>query len=252
MGVGIYARAIFHNLGVVDDGLILIACTIGLLLLLAPWRRWGWHDRPWRTVALVLPLSRVVFEWNTISLLNLVVLAVFYAGVARRQRQFGWAYLSLLFLNWAGVNLLLQYYLTSPLWYAALVGLSILTAVQWDPYWQSAKQNRHYGRIVGSGTIAVTALVWHQPWLPIWLGLAIAILGLVFRVRAWLYVGTTTFLLTNAYQLLVLITEYPITKWAIGLVAGVLIITLAANFERSKEQIERALQHWLDRLQEWE
>jgi hypothetical protein len=252
MGVGIYARSIFRGLGVVDEGLILIACTIGLLLLLAPWRQWGWHDRPWRTVAIVLPLSRVVFEWNTISLLNLVVLAVFYAGVARRQRQFAWAYLSLLFINWAGVNLLLQYHLTSPLWYATLIGLSILVAVQWDPYWQSSKQNRHYGRILGSGTIAVTALVWHQPWLPIGIGLAIAILGLVFRVRAWLYVGTTAFLLTNVYQLLVLITEYPITKWAIGLLAGVLIITLAANFERRKEQIERALQHWLDRLQEWE
>jgi hypothetical protein len=31
-----------------------------------------------------------------------------------------------------------------------------------------------------------------------------------------------------------------------------LIITLAANFERRKEQIERALQHWLDRFQEWD
>jgi hypothetical protein len=252
LGVGVYARSIFQNLGIVDEGLILIACVVGLLVLLAPWRAWGWHDRPWRLVALVLPLSRVVFEWDRISLLNLVVLAIFYAGVARRQRQFSWAYLSLVFINWAGMRLLFQYQLTSPLWYAALVGLSILAAVQWDPYWQTSKQNRHAGRLLGSGTIAVTALLWHQPWLPIGIGLAIALMGLLLRVRAWLYVGTITFLLTNAYQLLVLITEYPITKWAIGLLAGVLIITLAANFERRKEQIERALQHWLDRLEEWQ
>ena len=51
---------------------------------------------------------------------------------------------------------------------------------------------------------------------------------------------------------IILITEYPITKWAIGLLAGVLIITLAANFERRKAQIERAIGYWLDRLQEWE
>jgi hypothetical protein len=252
LGVGIYARSIFQNLGVVDEGLILIACTIGLFVILAPWRQWGWDDRPWRLFALGLPLSRVVFELDRLSLLNLVVLAVFYAGVARRQRQFGWAYLSLGFINWAGMRLLFQYQLTSPLWYATLVGLSILAAVQWDPYWQNSRQNRHRGRIFGSGTIAVTALVWHQPWLPIGIGLAIAIVGIIFRVRAWLYVGTIAFLLTNTYQLLILITEYPITKWAIGLLAGVLIITLAANFERRKEQIERALQHWLDRLQEWE
>jgi hypothetical protein len=124
--------------------------------------------------------------------------------------------------------------------------------VQWDPYWQTSKQNRHYGRLLGSSTIAVTALVWHQPWLPIGIALAIGIIGLVLRVRAWFYIGTITFLLTNVYQLLILITEYPITKWAIGLFAGILIITLAANFERRKEQIEAAVKHWIDRLQEWQ
>ena len=251
LGVGVYARSIFQNLGVVDEGLITIACTIGLLVLLAPWKQWGWHDRPWRLVALILPLSRVVFEWDRISLLNLVVLAVFYVGVARRQRQFSWAYLSLVFINWAGMRLLFDYQLTSPLWYALLVGLSVLTAVQFDPYWHS-QQKRHYGRLVGSGLIAVTALVWHQPWLPIGIGLAIGIMGLLLRVRAWLYVGTMAFLLTNVYQLLVLVLEYPVTKWAIGLLAGVLFITLAANFEGRKEQMERALRHWLDRLEEWE
>jgi hypothetical protein len=252
LGVGVYARSIFQNLGVVDEGIILIACTIGLLLLLAPWRQWGWQDRPWRLVAFILPLSRVVFEYETISLLNLAVLAVFYAGVARRQRQFIWNYLSLIFVDWAAMRLLFQYHLTSPLAYAALIGLSILAVVQWDPYWQTSKQNRHYGRLLGTGTIAVTALVWHQPWLPIGIGLAIAIIGLLLKVRAWFYIGTITFLLTNVYQLLILITEYPITKWAIGLLAGILIITLAANFERRKEQIERAIKHWLDRLQEWQ
>ncbi len=252
MGVGIYARSIFQNLGIIDEGLILISCTIGLIILLAPWRQWGWQDRPWRMVALVLPLSRVVFESDRISLLNLAVLAVFYAGVSRRQKQFGWAYLSLIFINWAAIRLLFAYNLTSPLWYATSIGLSVLAAVQWDPYWQTSKQNRHYGRILGSSIIAITALVWHQPWLPIGIGLAIAICGIVLRVRAWLYIGTITFLLTNAYQLLILITEYPITKWAIGLLAGVLIITLAANFERRKEQIERAIGYWLDRFQEWD
>ena len=57
---------------------------------------------------------------------------------------------------------------------------------------------------------------------------------------------------TIVHSLINPITEYPITKWAIGLLAGVLIITLAANFERRKEQIKRALQRWLDRFQEWE
>lgn len=252
MGVGIYARSIFPNLGIFDEGLILISCIFGLLVLLAPWQQWGWQDRPWRLVALALPLFRVVFESDRISLLNLVVLAVFYAGISRHQKQFGWAYLSLTFLNWAAIRLLFESNLTSPIWFATSIGLSILAVVQYDPYWQTSKQNRHYGRVLGSGIIAITALVWHQPWLPIGIGIAIALCGMALRVRAWIYVGTITFLLTNAYQLLVLITEYPITKWAIGLLAGVLIITLAANFERRKAQIERAIGYWLDRFQEWE
>jgi hypothetical protein len=255
MGVGVYARSIFQGLGIVDSNLILLTCLIGLMLMLAPWSNWGWRDRPWRIVALVLPLSRVIFEWDYISLLNLAILATFYAGVARRQKQFGWAYLSLMFVNWAGMRLLWQYSLTSPIWYATMIGLSILAVVQWDPAWQKSRQSRHYGRLAGVGVIAVTALIWHvssQPWLPIGLGLAIGAAGLVWRVRAWLYVGTITFLLSNFYQLVILITERPVTKWAIGLFAGMLIIFLAANFEKRREQITLALQHWLDQLQEWQ
>jgi hypothetical protein len=255
MGVGVYARSIFQGLGIVDSNLILVTCLIGLMLMLAPWATWGWRDRPWRIVALVLPLSRVIFEWDDISLLNLAILATFYAGVARRQRQFAWAYLSLGFVNWAGMRLLWQYHLTSPIWYAVMLGLSILVAVQWDPAWQKSRQNRHYGRLAGVGVMAVTALIWHvssQPWIPIGLGLAIGAAGLVWRVRAWFYVGTMTFLLSNFYQLVILITERPVTKWAIGLFAGMLIIFLAANFEKRREQITKALQHWLDRLQEWQ
>jgi hypothetical protein len=252
MGVGIYARSIFQSLGVVDEGLILAACLTGLLVLLAPWSNWGWRDRPWRIAALTLPLLRLIFEWEYISLLNLVVLAIFYGGVARRERRFAWVYASLIFVNWAAFRLLTMYSLTAPIWYALMVGLSILVLVQWDPAWQKSRQNRHYGRLAGAGTIAVTALVWHQIWLPIILGVAIASAGLIWRIRAWLYVGTITFLLTNSYQLVVLITERPITKWAIGLFAGMLIIFLAANFEKRREQITLAVQHWLDRLQEWQ
>jgi hypothetical protein len=252
VGLGIYARSIFPSLGVVDEYLMPIACLVGILALLAPWQQWGWQDRPWRLAALILPLLRVVFELDRISLLNLVVLAVFYGGVARQQRQFRWAYLSLVFVNWAGLRLLLDYQLTSPFWYALLVGLSVLAAVQWDPYWQASPQKRHYGRLVGSGLIAGTALVWHQPWLPIGIGLAFGILGLRLRVRAWLYVGTIVFLLTNVYQLLVLVLEYPVTKWAIGLLAGVLFITIAANFEKRKEQMKRMWLHWLDLLDRWD
>jgi hypothetical protein len=86
-----------------------------------------WSDRPWRLVAVTLPLLRVVFEWGQTSLFNLVVLAVFYVGVSRQQRQFGWAYLSLVLINWAGLRLLFDYQLTSPLAYALFIGGTVIT-----------------------------------------------------------------------------------------------------------------------------
>ena len=61
-----------------------------------------------------------------------------------------------------------------------------------------------------------------------------------------------TFLLTVSYQLIILATEYRFTKWIFGLAAGVLIIAIAGNFERRREQIYTTVRNWLDKLQEWQ
>jgi hypothetical protein len=256
LGTGIYARSIFSSLGILDEFIVLAACIVCIGILLAPWSSWGWQDRPWQRVAIVLPLLRVVFVTEQISLLNLLIIASFYAGVAKRQHQFGWIYVSLLFVDWAAFRVLSLYHWQDPLWFATIAGISLLLSVQFDPYFQRTerRQSRHLARSIGSGAIAITALVIHQdlPLIPAGISLLLTLSGIALSIRAFLYVGTITLMLTANYQLIILITEYSFTKWIVGLIAGVLIIAIAGNFERRRDQISATIHNWLDRLQEWQ
>jgi hypothetical protein len=256
LGTGMYARSIFTNLGSFDEFIIVIACIVALAILVAPWTSWGWQDRPWQRVAVVLPILRVLFVPAHISLLNLLIIAGFYFGVAKRQNQFGWIYISLIFANWAAFRGLDYYQLRAPLWFAAIVGISLLISVQFDPFFRSTNQreNRHLARLIGSGAIAITALITHQnlPLIPAGISLLLTLLGIALSIRAFLYMGTITLMLTVSYQLIILATEYPFTKWIVGLAAGVLIIAIAGNFERRREQIYTTVRNWLDKLQEWQ
>lgn len=256
LGTGIYARSIFSSLGLFDEFLVFIACIVGIAILRSPWSSWGWQERPWQRVAVVLPLLRVVFVAEQISLLNLLVIASFYAGVAKRQQQFAWIYVSLMFIDWAAFRILNLYHLQDPLWFAAIAGISLLLSVQFDPYFRrrERRHHRHLARLIGSGAIALTALVIHQdlPLIPAGISLLLVLVGIALSIRAFLYLGTITLMLTASYQLMMLITEYSFTKWIVGAIAGVLIIAIAGNFERRREQIHTTVHHWLDRLQSWQ
>ncbi len=256
LGTGMYARSIFSSLGFFDELLILMACLGGLMMMLTPWSEWGWRDRPWQNIAIVLPLLRVIFVTEEISIWNLLLIASFYGAIAKRQKRFVWIYASLIFLNWAAFRVLALYELQDPLWFATILGISLLISVHFDPHFRprEQRQSRHLARLWASGTIAMVALVFHQnlPLLPAGISLFLVLGGIALSIRAFLYVGTITFLLTASYQLVILITEYSFTKWVVGLIAGVLIIAIAGNFERRREQIYTAISGWLDRLQEWQ
>jgi hypothetical protein len=256
LGTGMYARSIFSSMGILDESLILAACIFGLGIMLAPWSSWGWQNRPWQRIAVVLPLFRVLFVAEQISLWNLLVMASFYGAIAKRKRQFAWIYASLIFLDWAAFRLLASFELHDPLWFAAILGISLLVSVHFDPYFRSVpqRQSRHIARLWGSGAIAITALVFHQNWplLPAGISLLLVLGGIGLSIRAFLYMGTITLLLTASYQLVILIAEYSFTKWVVGLVAGIMIIAIAGNFERRREQIYTTVRDWFDRLQDWQ
>jgi hypothetical protein len=76
--------------------------------------------------------------------------------------------------------------------------------------------------------------------------------GLGLRVRAFFFVGKGIFLINVFYQLVVLIFDYPLIKWAIGLGFGIVFIWIAATFETRRDRIVAFVQHWLVQLQSWD
>jgi hypothetical protein len=107
---------------------------------------------------------------------------------------------------------------------------------------------------LGTGIIASAALWFdHQTGiLPGILSLVAIFAGLALRIRAFLYLGTFTFVANAFYQLVILISLYPLLKWIIGLLVGVSLLSIAGNFETRRTQLTSLLQNWLRDLQEWD
>ncbi|GAB4230697.1 MAG: hypothetical protein Kow0049_12730 [Stanieria sp.] len=135
-----------------------------------------------------------------------------------------------------------------------VIGLSCLYIAQFDLKLQTRQQLRHYFRLFGSGLICVVALILYQKTgiIPSAIALIFILAGLGLSIRAFLYIGTITFILTIIYQLIILIFTYSFLKWIVGLIAGIVAIAIAANFERKSIQITNTLQNYLAQLQQWQ
>ncbi|MCP2731630.1 DUF2157 domain-containing protein, partial [Limnofasciculus baicalensis] len=255
---GIYTRLTWTQLGILDPWRVIVSCGFAIFLYQIPWWRGGWNIIPWQRYAIVSPLLTVLTIWlkgDVISDLNLFAIASFYGWIAKCQVNLRWTYFSLFFVDWAIARYFDRLELTDPLWNAMLIGLSILYIAQIDPELQipAQRQTRHYLYLLGSGIICLVALLCHQDTgvIPAIISIIAIFAGLGVRVRAFLFVGTATFLLTTFYQLVVLSFRYPFSKWVIGLIVGILFISIAANFERRREQIISILQNWVAQLSRW-
>lgn len=252
----IFARWIWQVLVSLDPYFGLIATAIALIIYYLPWQQWGWELKPWRKITYSLPLVTAVLTASGISDFSLLSIAIFYSYLAFKQRTIRWSYLSIVMLNWLIFRFLERQNLTDILYYTSPVGLSILYLAQVDPKLQesSYRKIRHYLRILGSSIINVTALVFHQDLgiIPAVISLLTVLSGLGLKIRAFLFVGTITFVLTVFYQLVLLSFQYTLLKWIIGLVVGILLITIAANFERRREQMLNLLQNSLEQLSRWD
>jgi hypothetical protein len=252
----VYARLIWEQLSILDPFRIIIVCIFALLIYQIPWRSLGWELTPWHRFAMAIPALTTLTAIEDISYLSLLVVAAFYGRIAWRQREIRWTYVSLIFIDWAIARFLWEKSLTDILYYASIVGLSLLYIAQFDPTLSQPQQrnNRHILRLSGSGIICFIALLFHQETglTPTIISLVAIFLGLGLQIRAFLFIGTITFILTGFYQLIVLSFERPLAKWIIGLIAGIIFIVIAANFERRREAIMRIIQNWLERLTHWE
>ncbi|MGC1245646.1 MAG: hypothetical protein WA865_05490, partial [Spirulinaceae cyanobacterium] len=131
-----------------------------------------------------------------------------------------------------------------------VIGLSILYIAQFN----RQKTQRHHLRLIGTSLIAVVAVVFHQETglIPGIMGLTVTLLGLGLKIRAFLWVGTITFLITVSYQLIILALTYSFLKWIFGIIVGIILIAVAANFEQRREQAFSLWQNWSTRFEEWQ
>ncbi|MEN9261499.1 MAG: TM2 domain-containing protein, partial [Thermostichus sp. HHBFW_bins_43] len=236
-----------------------LACGLGLVYYFLPWDRWGWWPDPWQNIALVLPIAVMLLTAGETNSSNLLLGAAYYAFLSIQRSQVRLGYISLFLSNWILLDFGWQQEWSSLTLYALPLVGSLLYVAQVDPGLQqtSARERRHWLRSFSSGLLVLVTLIethgqlWAGFW-PVGLGLALGLLGLALRVRAYLFMGTLSFGLGVLRQVGLLVMAYSLLLWGIGIFLGILLIWIAANFEQRREQLGSWLDTWLGQLQNWE
>ncbi|MFN6468911.1 MAG: DUF2157 domain-containing protein [Nostoc sp. SerVER01] len=233
-----------------------IASVAAYFLYILPWENWGWSKRPWQQAAYVLPL---IILWQTrlqVYPIALLLTAGYYIFLAKVGENIRFTYISVALVDWALYRWLYSLYLREALWYVTPFGLSLLYIAQVDTQLKlpESKIVRHSLRLLGSGLICGWAILFHQdtPWIPGIFSLIAIFAGLALRVRAFLYIGTATFVITTIYQSVIFSLQYSFLKWVVGLFLGILLIYIAANFETRRAQITSLIRNTIDELRSWE
>jgi hypothetical protein len=216
-------------------------------------------------VASGLPITIALFNLNGATFGSLGLTAIAYGILAGQERQIRLTYLGgaiavLTLIRWADHQAW-----TTVLPYVLPVALWLLAIAQVDPAWRRAPTGtlpygvRHWIRLVGSGIVAIAALLDSHTLatpvavlLPLGLSLGAIIIGLTLRIRAFLFVGTLTLMLSSADQFLRLNARYPFLKWAVGFIAGITAIWIGATFETRRNQAIATLQRWSNAIEQWE
>ncbi len=233
-----------------------IASVVAYFLYILPWENWGWSKRPWQHAAYILPL---IILWQTalqVYPITLVLTAGYYIFLAKVGENIRFTYISVALVDWALYRWFYGLYLREALWYVTPISLSLLYIAQVDTQLRlpEFKTLRHALRLLGSGLICGWAIFFHQntPWIPGILSLIAIFAGLALRVRAFLYIGTATLLITTIYQSVIFSLQYSFLKWVVGLLVGILLIYIAANFENRRAQITSLIRNTIDELRSWE
>ena len=248
----VYSRLIINKLSFFDPVRVIFTCFIALAIYQIPWQNLGWRATPWQRTALIIPALMALVTAEDISYISLLFTAIFYLRIAYYQKNIRWSYVSLGFINW-GITRLVWQYNTEFIWLAGIISLSILYIAQFDRYFQSHRQQRHYLRLVGSSIICITALFYQNLGIiPSAISFSLIFIGLGLKIRAFLFAGTITLILTVIYQLIILVLTYSFLKWIFGLLAGICSIVVAAGFEKQREHLIERLQTHTNKLRNWQ
>lgn len=238
-----------------------IACVIGCVLYYLPWSRLGW-GKIWQQLGLWLPLIILSMTTSLVQTQGLLIIAAFYAWMAKQTARVRLSYLSVLLFDVALIDYLDGRGWLSTLILSVIAGLSILYVAEVEPYLtaQPQRQQRHWLRILASGLVGVTALYQTEVSTPmlayaalaVGIGIVLIFAGLILKVRAYLYVGTATFVLQILRVLWLFISANSLLLWAVGIVLGLLFIWVAATFESRRTQVSTQLSSWTTALNDWE
>ena len=240
-----------------------IACLISVMLYLPPWEEWGWSEEPWHNYALALPLILIFITQTQITAPCLLIVGIFYSIYAKVREQVRFTYITVFLWDWAiFANLSQSLDLSSSLKFLVhicVIGFSGLYFAQVEPNLRSSRTKalRDTLRSLLSGGMGLIAFLYsfNDPNIAIstWvLSFIFIITGLAFRIRAYLFMGTLTFILLVLTQAVILVTQYSFLMWALGIIAGIGFILVAANFEVRRDRILALFRNVAIELESWE
>ncbi len=235
---------------------VALTSLFAYFIYILPWDNWGWSKKPWQIIASLIPIVVILESPAKFYPISLLIAAAFYVFLARVRQEVRFTYVSVAIIDWILFRWFGQMGLTQPEWYFTPLGLSFLYVAQFDRTLQLPAQKplRHTLRMLATGLICGIPLLTQQSNGLVAGGFSLVAIaaGLALRVRAFLFVGTGIFLINVFYQLVVLIFDYPLIKWAIGLAFGIVFIWIAATFETRRDRISAFVQHWVVQFQLWD
>jgi len=235
---------------------VALTALFAYFIYILPFDNWGWSKKPWQVIASLMPIVVILESPAKFYPLSLLIAAAFYVFLAWERREVRFTYVSVAIIDWILFRWFGQMGLSQPEWYFTPLGLSFLYVAQFDRAFKLPAQKplRHNLRILATALICGIPLLTQQNngLVAGAFSLVAIAAGLALRVRAFLFVGTGIFLINVFYQLVVLIFDYPLIKWAIGLAFGILFIWIAATFETRRDRISAFVQHWVVELQSWD
>ncbi|PSN81540.1 hypothetical protein C8B47_00830 [filamentous cyanobacterium CCP4] len=249
-------RSLFPALSFLDNWWGVVACAVAVPVYWVPWPTWSWPQRPWRVMAVGVPLAIAPVTDGFGHIPTLWVLTGFYGWLAWHSGKIRISYLSVFCAAWAIWVWLDTRAIDDSVAWVLPLGLALLYIAQVDPGLTLAerKEQRHWLRAIALAIILLTALLTER-----WAGLPVGALalgaiaaGLLLRMRAPLYVGTGVFALNALNQLLLLNAAFPFIKWVVGIVVGIALIWAAADVERRRDQWLQLTQNWGQDLDGWQ
>ncbi|MDJ0598762.1 MAG: hypothetical protein QNJ37_07995 [Crocosphaera sp.] len=254
-GIAIYSGLTFsfpflyHVIGSVLSLLSIVVYTL-------PWRQWGWSKRPWNLLAFSLPLMGIFSTLTNLNWITLLIASICYGILSKMSNRPRLFYLSLLLLNIAVYNNIIIVKQPSPLLYSSVLCLSLLLIIIIEPYCQreEGKSLRHSIRLLATGILCTVSLLFYRETgiIPGLIGLILVVTGLGLKTRGFLFTGTITFLITVFYQLVIVSFSYPLLKWIVGLLLGLMFIWIAASFENRRTQMSTIINHWMQEFEAWD